>query len=354
MTIYWLLFAFPAIMALAYPVRVDRSGFSLGQGFAFLVFLIFYTLVAALRFETGGDWETYLDIFNEFRFESFGFVLVRADPVFGVINWLSAQLGTGIYLVYGICSWVLGYGAISVATRMREPWLALTIAVPYLLIVVGMGYVRQGAAIGMILLALAALDRGQPVRTILYLLVAIGFHSAAAIALPLFLLAFARRNVVVLAVFVVIGILAYYYVLEPRLELFEAGYITAEYDSSGALPRIMMGLVPAVLVLVRWKHFPASGLTLLIWLAVALANVAALVALILSPSSTAVDRVALFFSIIQLAAFGEIRDLTGVSDRMTFFMRLLLIGIAALVQVVWLVFATHSYLWVPYTSIFEG
>jgi hypothetical protein len=354
MTIYWLLFAIPALMALAYPVHVDRGGFKLGQGFALLAFLIFYTLISALRFETGGDWETYQDIFDEIRTQSLGFAVVRTDPAYGAINWLSAQLGTGIFLVNGICCWVLGYGAISAATRLREPWLALTIAVPYLLIVVGMGYVRQGAAIGMILLALASLDRGRSVRTIVYLIVAIGFHSAAAMVLPVFLLAFARRNLALAAVFVVVGILAYYYVLAPRVDRLEAGYITAEYDSSGALPRIMMGLVPAVLVLIRWKHFPASGRTRLIWLVVAFANIAALVALILSPSSTAVDRVALFFSIIQLAAFGEIRDLTGVSDRMTFFMRLLLVGIAALVQVVWLVFATHSFLWVPYTSIFEG
>lgn len=354
MTIYWLLFAIPALMALAYPLHVNRGGVGLSQNFAFLAFLVFYTLIAALRFETGGDWETYLEIFEEISFEPLDFAVAKTDPAYGLINWISAQLDGGIYLVNGICCWILGYGTISAAKRLREPWLALVIAVPYLLIVVGMGYVRQGAAIGMMLLALSWLDRGRPVRAIVYLLIGVGFHSAAAMTLPLFVFGFVQRNKVAALFFILVGILAYFLLLAPRLERLEAGYITAEYASSGALPRIMMGFVPAVLVLLRWKHFPTGGLTRPVWLTVAVANVLALVALILSPSSTAVDRVALFFSVIQLAAFGEIRDLTGVSARMSFLLRTLLIGLAGFVQVVWLVFATHAFQWVPYISVFDG
>jgi hypothetical protein len=91
-----------------------------------------------------------------------------------------------------------------------------------------------------------------------------------------------------------------------------------------------------------------------VWLPFAIANVIALVALFASPSSTAVDRIALFFSTIQLFAFGEIRKLLGISDRMTLLMRLLLVGIAALIQLVWLVLAVNAVSWVPYQSIFDA
>jgi EpsG family len=354
MTVYWILFAFPALMALAYPHDVSRGGFDLRQGFAFLTFLIFYALVAGLRHETGGDWLTYLEMFEDMQGESIFYAMTRTDPGFGVLNWISAQMGTGLYLVNGVCAGILGYGLISVATRMREPWLALTIAVPYLMIVVGMGYIRQGAAIGFALMAFAAFDQGRPIRTLTFLLLAVTFHSAAVMMLPLFAFAVARGRKVTAVIFILVGIFAYLFFLAPRLEQLEAGYLASEYESSGAFTRLLMGLLPAILLLSRWKHFPAGERIRPVWLATALASVGTFLALMLSPSSTAVDRVGLFYSVIQLAAFGEFRDLTGISARMTLFTRMMLVGVAALVQSVWLVFATHSNQWVPYAWVFDG
>ncbi len=354
MTIYWLLFAFPALMALAYPRATERGGFGLGQGLAFLAFLLLYTLIGALRFEVGGDWEPYLETFEDISTSSLGYALTRTDPAYGLLNWVSARVDGGIYLVNGICCWILGYGLISAATRLRDPWLALTIAVPYLLIVVGLGYVRQGAAIGMLMLALAHFDQGRTLRTVACLVVAVLFHSTAIIALPLFAFTMVRGNVFAATAFAAIGVLAYFFLLAPRLDRLEAGYLEAEYESGGAMARLMMGLLPALLVLLRWKHFPAGARARPVWFGMALANVLAMAALVLSPSSTAVDRVALFFAPIQLAAFGEIRALINLGERLTMLMRLALIGVAAMIQTVWLVFATHANLWVPYTWLFDA
>ncbi|MEO7247511.1 MAG: hypothetical protein ABIW31_03575, partial [Novosphingobium sp.] len=79
----------------------------------------------------------------------------------------------------------------------------------------------------------------------------------------------------------------------------------------------------------------------------------ALVALNVSSSSTAVDRIALFFSIIQIVAFGRIMGLLSVSPRMVLLTRLIMISIAAAVQIVWLGFGTHAIYWVPYKSILQ-
>jgi hypothetical protein len=354
MTIYWLLFAFPALMALSYPRTTERGGFGLGQGLALLVFLVFYTVIGALRFEVGGDWEPYLETFEDISTGSLGYALISSDPAYGLLNWLSSRVDGGIYLVNGVCCWILGYGLISAATRLRDPWLALTIAVPYLLIVVGLGYVRQGAAIGLIMLALAHFDQGRTLRTIACLVLAVLFHSAAIMVLPLFAFTMVRGNVLAATAFAVIGVIAYFFLLAPRLDRLEAGYLEAEYESGGAMARVMMGLLPALLVLLLWKRFPAGEWARPVWLGMAMANVLAMAALVLSPSSTAVDRVALFFAPIQLAAFGEIRALLNLGERLTLLVRLALIGLAALVQTVWLVFATHADLWVPYTWLFDA
>lgn len=353
MAIYWLLFAFPALMALAFPVRMPRETISTAQFVGFAAFLLFYTILAALREETGGDWLTYGEMFDDIDGDTLGFALGRTDPLFGALNWFSAQLGTGVYLVNGVAAWILALGCVRVARLTREPWLALVIAVPYLLIVVGLGYVRQGAAIGWILLAIAALHRGETGRTILYLAFAAGFHSSAAIVFPLFGYAMSGRRRLLALLLSGLGAAALLFIVVPRLQVFEAGYLVAEYDSSGAAVRVLMGIVPTLLLLARWSRFVAGERPRLIWLGMAVANLLALAALVLSPSSTAVDRIALYFSPIQVVALGEVRDLTAASDRMALVIRLACIGLAAAIQAIWLIFATHAEFWVPYRSVFR-
>jgi len=353
MTIYWLLFAFPALMALAYPVKDGFAPNSSGQRLAFLAFILFYAAIAGLRYETGGDWLTYDEMFEDMRVDTLSYALSRTDPIYGFLNWASAQLGTGIFLVNFICGLVLATGVVRTASRLREPWLAILIAVPYLMIVVGMGYVRQGAAIGMIMIALGSLDRSKPFQTVAYLVLAVGFHSTAAIAFPLFGVALTRKRKVLAVVMGLIGALAFIYVILPRIGLFELGYIDQEYDSGGATTRVLMSFIPSVLVLARRKAMFSSDTSRSVWVMFALANIAALFALVLSPSSTAVDRLALFFSVIQLAAFGEMRPLAGIGPRTVLLARAFLILIAAAVQSVWLIFGTHAIFWVPYRSVFE-
>ena len=354
MLIYWLLFAFPALLALAYPITSERYRATPAQGLALSGFSLFFTVLAALREEVGGDWETYQFIFDDIRTDTFAYSLTATDPLFGIINWVSAQLGTGVYLVNGICALILCYGVVVAALRLTDPWLAIMMAVPYLLIVVGMGYVRQAAAIGLILLAIASFDHAKPLRTSLYLIAAIGFHSTAIIAFPLFAYALTARYRVLSIAFAGIAVAAYIFVLLPRLDTFEAGYLDAEYESSGAFIRILMSVVPSALLLLRWRNFAASTKVRSVWITMALANFIALAVVIISPASTAVDRVALFFAPMQMFVFGIFRDLYPLPDKFVLASRLAMIAVAAMVQVVWLVYATHASFWVPYQSVLES
>lgn len=354
MLIYWLLFAYPALLALVYPADARGLTKGVGRTLAMAGFVVFYMLVAALRFEIGGDWVTYIEIYEEIEFETLGFALTKQDPLYAVINWLSAQFGMGIYLVNGICAFLLAVGVARVAMRFRDPWLAVTMAVPYLLIVVGMGYVRQGAAIGLLLLAIATFERGHTVRCLIYLAFAVPFHSTAVMVFPLFAYGLLQRNKFLAVIFGLVAVVTYFQFVVPRIAQFELGYLEAEYDSAGAATRIAMSAIPSILLLLRWRWFGPVGRVRAVWYSVAAANLVAVAALLLSPSSTAVDRAALFFSIVQIAVFGEFRNLIPSSYRSTPFMRIGLIGVAAAVQVVWLVYAIHATAWVPYYSIFDA
>lgn len=350
---YWLLFAYVAIMALAFPVRSESTGVGAAQTMAFLVFIAAYVLMATLRYRIGGDWTSYEAMYDIVGQDSPVEAMRLTDPLFGLLLWVSAQFKLGIYPVNGVCAALIGYGSLRLALRTREPWLALVAAVPYLLIVVGMGYVRQAGAIGMVMIAVASADRAKARITLTQLVIASGLHSTSSVTFPLFGRIFAERSRPLAWVMSAIGAIAFLYILSGRLTEFEVGYIDAQYDSGGAAVRLLMNLLPSLLLLARWRNFRLEGPSRSIWLGFAIANIVAVAALLLSPSSTAVDRMALYFSPIQLIVFGSILDLIDAPRESAHLVRMLAIAVAASVQVVWLFFATNAYLWVPYRSILE-
>lgn len=354
MLIYWLLLAYPATMALIYPAHTRPSRRNAGQVLGLAGFVLFYTLVAGLRWDVGGDWGNYVEIYEDIVGESLVYAMSVTDPLYGLVNWISAQFGLEIYFVNAVCAFLLVFGVARIAGTFRDPWLAMTMAVPYLLIVVGLGYIRQGAAIGLLLMAMSAFDRGRLIRTILYLVMAVGFHATAIMVFPLFAYTLSRRYRFLAIILALLSIAAYFVVVVPRLEKFTAGYIDQELESTGAFTRLLMSFVPSILLLLRWRYFGTGFRLRPIWISAAVANVIAFGALALSPSSTAVDRAGLYFSIAQFAVFGEFRNLLPTGIKTTAFIRTLLIGVAGLVQAVWLVFATNAVDWVPYKTLFDA
>ncbi|WP_162184732.1 EpsG family protein [Sphingomonas hengshuiensis] len=340
-------------MALVFPVeRYAKLGAT--QGAAMLLFLSAYVLLATFRNEIGGDWEAYKGMYEAVRGESLVSALQTTDPIFGFILWLSSLLRLGIYPVNGICAALIGMGVLRVALTTRDPWLAIVMAVPYLLIVVGMGYVRQAGAIGFLMLAIASLDRRRIAATAVRLLFAAGLHSTSAIVFPVFGFAMAGRRRVVALILGCAGLVLFSYVLSWRIEEFQAGYLQSEYDSSGALVRVAMNVAPSILLLACWRRFPITGPARIVWLALALANIAALIALWLSPSSSAVDRLSLYFAPIQIVACGTIRDLLPMRRAAAYPIRMAVIAAAALVQTAWLLLADNAFAWVPYHSVLDA
>ena len=352
MTVYWLLFGYVAIMALLFPLTPERERLGAMQSLAILGFVVAYVLVATLRYQIGGDWVEYQDMYDAVRQGSLRDAVQFTDPVFGIMLWVSGKLHAGIYPVNGLCAALIAVGTVRVAQTTREPWLAILAAVPYLLIVVGMGYVRQAGAIGMIMIAIASLGRARPVTIIGELALAIGLHSTGGIVFPLFGPGLAQRRRWLALVITGLGAVAFVSILSLRIDEFEKGYIEQAYESSGATVRLLMNLLPSLVLLVRWRDFPVEGGARRVWLGFAVASILTFAALIISPSSTAVDRVGFYFAPVQLVVFGSMLDLLRVPRAGIFLVRTVMIGIAALVQMVWLVLATDAPLWVPYHAIF--
>ena len=343
MLFYWLLFAFFAVATVVsrdrLPGRPPASPPGLLIGGVLIAFLV------GLRYEVGADWRTYELLFSYARLSSLERVLRLGDPGFQFLNWTIQDMGLRIWAVNLVCGSIFAWGLYRLCRIQPSPFTAMLVAVPYLVIVVAMGYTRQSVAIGILMAGLASLSRnGSLLRFALYVAVASLFHKTAVVAFPLAALTGRRSPVINLLLIGSIGFFLYDFFLEDSLANFVKNYVQAEYSSQGALIRVLMNFLPAVLALTMGSRLGFSDNERKLWRNFALASFALLVLVVVSPSTTAVDRIALYILPIQIAVLSRVPG--GLMNELTG--KLVVVSYSLAVQFVWLNFAAHADYWIPY------
>ncbi|HEY6047443.1 MAG TPA: EpsG family protein, partial [Sphingomicrobium sp.] len=352
--VYWLLFAFFAAGALIAPVAARRlvaaDGRSVGRErvplrLGFLAGALATICLIGLRYKVGGDWSSYQLIFLQTRFVSLTHAIGMSDPAYGAINWLAYQVGGDIWLVDLVCGAIFGWGLYRFCNAQPSPWLAFAVAIPYLVIVVGMGYTRQSVALGILMAGLAKQVRGaSTLNFALYTLGAALFHKTAIVMFPLVAIAGKGSKLVNISIALVTSLLLYVYFLNDAMDSLVHNYIDAEYQSQGALIRIVMNLIPAVLMWLFGRKLGFGEYEHKIWRNFSLAALLFFVMFWVIRSSTAVDRMSLYLLPLQIAVLTRVA-LLGANP---------LAGTVAVlaylfaVEFTWLNFAQFSDHWIPY------
>lgn len=337
---YWLMFLVPAWAVLT-PGRLKPSQARV----VWVVVGVLFALMMGLRHEVGGDWGSYSKHFAQASSLDLGEVVAMGDPGYYLLNWLVSKLGGGIYHVNLVCAAVMMWGTVVFCRAQPNPWLALMAAVPYMLIVVGMGYTRQAVALGFALLGLAALGNGRVRWFVIWIALGATFHKSAVLLLPIAALAASRNRFMTFSLVGLSTVLLYYLLLADASERLWENYVEAEYQSQGGLIRVLMNAVPATLLFLFRKHLVPDQQERKLWLWIA---IFALVCLpLVGLASTAVDRVALYLIPIQLFVFSRLPRL-ATTVRMRTPLVLGIVGYYTAVLFVWLNFAVHSNYWLPY------
>lgn len=354
---YWLFFLLPASVALSARRRLPSSltGLhSLRLDLPWFLFVLFFTLVIGYRVQVGGDWGSYLGYLERANLFRFSDLAGLGDPGYQFVNWLSIRLGWGIWGVNLFCGLAFSAGLAVFSRSLPRPWLALTVAIPYLLTVVAMGYSRQGVALGFAMLGLVSLGRKNLFWFVVWVLVGATFHRSAVLLLPIAALAATRNRIGTAFWVAVVALLAYALLLQDEVASLYANYVEAEYQSQGALIRTAMNLVPAILLLGWWEQFRLLEGEAALWRWFALISLVLAVVLVVTPATTAVDRVALYMLPLQLFVFARLPDAWGGSRDAQSFLVIAVVAYYALVHFVWLNFASHAFAWLPYRNwLFE-
>jgi hypothetical protein len=349
---YWLLFVLPAYWALAklkptqHPVYEERM---VRWPFLWKFIFVFLVLIIGLRHEVGGDWETYLEMLDSYvgtniNPREFGF----QDPAFILLNQLAVKTGLGIYLLNSLSAIIFCWGLVVFCRAQPRAWLALAVAVPYLITVVAMGYTRQGVAIGIAMVAMTALGQGSIFRFVVWIALAATFHKSAIILLPMAVLANSKRRIFTLLWVGVASVILFALMVQEALSFLMGGYIEDAMQSSGAVIRIAMNAVPAALFLLFRKRFQLSAQQHSFWSWMSWSALLLVGLLAVSPSSTAVDRIALYWIPLQLFVLSRLPNALGRREGKNLLWVLIVVAYSASVHFVWLFYADTAFAWLPY------
>ena len=343
---YWLLFFLAAWRAIT-SLRPKPSLTSKWPAQWQLMFVVLVMMIG-LRHQVGGDWQNYANHITEAGYQSIAQTVSTGDPAYSLLNWLAARMDLGPYFVNTVCAVLFAWGLVVFCRVQPRPWLALVVAVPYLVTVVAMGYTRQGTAIGLAMLGLAALSDRKILRFVVFVALAATFHKSAVILMPLAILAGTRQKLWTAFWVALSSVLFYVLFLRESVDALTVNYIGAQYDSSGAAIRVAMNAVPATLFLWFRRRFVMPQVERSFWTWMSLGALAFVGLLVVSPSSTAVDRVALYWIPLQLFVLSRLPSALGPRNGQNAFWVRAVAAYSAAVLFVWLFFATHAFAWLPY------
>ncbi|GIZ15184.1 EpsG family protein [Capnocytophaga catalasegens] len=292
MYIYILLFCIVLLVAL----------FRVKNLFLLTIFCVFLVFFVGLRHQIGGDWEAYLIMKEQIQsFNNFGIALLYTDPSYGMLNYIVAENETGIYVVNTVCALFLICGIYVVSIKQFDSFFSLLVAIPYIIFVVGMGYTRQSAALGLIFIAIELLINNKKKLSILAILLASTFHLTAIVMLVavFFRQKINYRTILLITIVFFIGFIMLNQYVLSKMVIYGSEDVVS---SSGGFFRHLLNIIPALLFFkyrIFFQEHAPNHYRVLKFLSIG-SICLFLLGFVLS---TLADRIALYFSVIQLMIY---------------------------------------------------
>jgi hypothetical protein len=338
---YYLLLASAGIPALVGGRTVNTL--------AWRVVMAFYIVMIGLRHHVGMDWNNYLHITRRTTNQTLWYALSSVEPGFGLLTWLSVEAGWGVYGANLVGAAIFCWGLFRLCRQAARPWIALTVATPFLVIVVAMSANRQSIAIGILMAALARWDASSLIRRIIYVLAATAFHASAAFFLLIVVLVekmpLARKTIILVVLsaisyFVLVrqGSLAYY----TSVYLFEQSYVVI---SGGAIQHVALNAIPGLILLMfRRRLTPLVPSAQVVQV---LAAAAVLLVPLTLVASVAAGRSSLYLFAVSCLTWPAVTAVSPRAERLT---RVVIVLGCSVLLWSWLTYSNSRIAHVPYSN----
>ena len=188
---YLICFGILCVLAVLNVQMHDRLSTQILNGLAAIMLIC----IAGLRYETGGDWDTYTTLFHDFPPFSrligrpAEFADISVEEGFVLLCALVKSLGGTVQHLFFVVSLInITLIACAASKYTKYPVVALLCYYGILYFNLEMIYIRQATAVALCFFALQYIPSKRMVNYMIFILLACTFHRVAALMIPLYFL----------------------------------------------------------------------------------------------------------------------------------------------------------------------
>lgn len=319
-----------------------------------LIFLYLLVLIG-LRYEIGGDWINYLQNHAAIHFTVFTDnhnldILNNTEPFILILNLLSPN----IYIFNFYCALVFLIGLFALISKCKDLYLSIVVAIPFLILLVGLGYQKQSVALGFLMLSYYFYLNNNYKLFLIFCFTTFFTHYSTFflilfIIYDLFFVKKFKINKIQFLIIIVLIFLVIFISYDKITRVLINNYIIDEgrRHSYGLVPRLVVQFLSIFLYLISFNKWQKN--TQLNRLIVFNIFLTFLTLPFVQTYSILIDRMLFYFVLIQIMILGNYK-LIILSNYYVFF-RLTIFVFYLFITLYWFTFSYFASYWLPYKNI---
>jgi hypothetical protein len=355
MIAYWIFFIIFGFIALNENQNSKSREYYLNLGIPWYFWILVFTFFIGFRYNIGTDWFPYHRLFekiNSITFkELFDNISYTENISYSVLLWISGKLDFGIFGANLFMGFLFSFLLIIFCNHFSRPYLALLISIPYIIIVVGMGFGKQGVALAFLMVSFLFLFQNKKFYFILFILIGASFHKSLIIFLPFLALSFNYNKYSLITISILIFPILYIFFFQDYVYEMLNLYVYSNYQSKGAFIRLFINFIPSVFFIIFFKQFQCSKIEKNTWFIVSILNVILFVLYFRIDGNAALDRISIYLTPIQIVAYTYMPEILSKRMHMNKFIVFVIILIYSIILFVWINYSVNSVNWLPYNNI---
>lgn len=270
----------------------------------FIFFSLILTVIAGFRWDVGGDWDTYLMIYERSNYQIINF---EWSFLFELINFIFKYFNLGIFSVNIFISLLFFYSLYRISKSLKFDLLLVLIVAFSLIYFNGiMGYVRQTLALSFFIISLEFYFKNKTIHSIILFIFALLTHISVIIFMPIFL--YKLKNNKIFTFIFISTIIYFLYAHGVVINTVFEQFIQKSFFSYGAIFRLIPLLLCNLILILFHKKILSDEKNINFFLIYTLiiSMLMSLILIIAPKFSALIDRLNFYFIIFQIIVIGNL------------------------------------------------
>ena len=357
MTTYLSIYIYLSIISLS-EIKLSENT---KRSYFFLLF-IFILLFISGRHHVGGDYVTYINIFDKIKIEPEAFAKLQG---LNYIIQILHKLNLNYFFFNFVCALIFLTGIFRFLNISNERLFVFILLIPTMIYVVGMGYTRQSVSIGLLCYAIYYWSENMNVKKYIFFILSVSIHISSIIFIfLLFYKSYEKIRIPKLFILTSMStsiLFLFYYLYFNNFDNLSSAMsldIMNIKNSPLKFLKFLAHTVPIFVFLIFRKKFNKDKKIYPLYFFFIVSVIFVIVLMFIFNQLTEqssyidviADRVLLPFLLIEALIF--VRLYTLINLEYKFLFKILILFYFGLMLFVWLEFADNSFAWQPYRSIF--